>query len=61
MNDVIRIDDLRAPRLDGDQRAALDYVATLDIDFDEDAMLAAAPRRHTKRLRVDPARKDDLL
>jgi len=45
VNDVIRIDDLRAPRLDGDQRAALDYVATLDIDFDEDAMLAAARAR----------------
>ena len=31
-SDVVRIDDLRAPRLDAGQRAALDYVATLDID-----------------------------
>jgi hypothetical protein len=42
---AIRIDDLRTPRLDAAQRAALDYVATLDIRFDADAMLAIARDR----------------
>ena len=37
MSETIRIDDLREPRLDAAQRAALDYVATLDIRFDADA------------------------
>ena len=45
MNDAIRIDDLREPRLDPAQRAALDYVATLDIRFDVDAMLTNARER----------------
>ena len=45
MTDAIRIDDLRAPRLDAGQQAALDYVATLDIRFDADAMLATARDR----------------
>jgi len=42
---TIRIDDLRSPRLDGAQRAALDYVSTLHIEFDVDAMLAQARER----------------
>jgi hypothetical protein len=45
MRDVIRIDDLRAPHLDDTQRGALDYVATLDLSFDADDMLAAATER----------------
>jgi hypothetical protein len=42
---IIRIDDLREPRLDDVQRAALDYAATLDVTFDEAALLEAARRR----------------
>ena len=45
MTGAIRVDDLRAPRLNGQQRAALDYVARLDINFDADAMLEAACER----------------
>ncbi len=45
MSDVIRIDDLAAPRLDAAQRAALDHVASLDIRFDVDALLATACER----------------
>ena len=42
---TLRIEDLRVPHLDAGQRAALDYVATLDIGFDADAMLATARDR----------------
>jgi hypothetical protein len=42
---TIRIEDLRDPQLDAGQRAALDYVATLDIQLDADAMLAKAGER----------------
>ncbi len=42
MSEFVVIDDLREPRLDPDQRAALEYVATLDCSFDVDAMLEAA-------------------
>jgi hypothetical protein len=42
---MIRIDDLREPRLDDAQRAALEYGETLDVTFDEDALLDAARRR----------------
>ena len=64
VTDPIRIDDLRAPQLDANQRAALEYVATLDITFDADAMLAAAcragPVRRLRRARLPrPARRDD--
>ena len=45
MTDAIRIDDLREPRLDANQRAALDYVAGLDIQFDAEAMLTLARKR----------------
>jgi hypothetical protein len=48
---VIRIDDLCAPRLDEAQRAALEYVATLDLSLDPDELLAAARSR---------ARSDDF-
>jgi hypothetical protein len=45
VTETIRIDDLREPRLDDAQRAALDYIATLDIHFDADAMMANARDR----------------
>lgn len=45
MTDLVRIDDLRAPRLDDAQRAALEYVATLDVSFDVDVMLETAVAR----------------
>jgi len=45
MTDPIRIDDLRDPRLDANQRAAIDYVAALGIRLDAEAMLAEARRR----------------
>ena len=41
----LRIDDLRAPVLDAGQQAALDYVASLEIDFAEEKLLAAARAR----------------
>src|SRR4051794_26378242 len=40
--DVVRIDDLRAPRLDAGQQAALDYVSSLDLRLDEDVLLREA-------------------
>jgi hypothetical protein len=43
--DVIRIDDLRTPRLDAAQQAALDYVSTLDLSLEPDGLLAAARTR----------------
>src|SRR5437016_6047917 len=43
--DFIRIDDLRAPRLDAGQQAALDYVATLDLDLSEERLLDEARGR----------------
>jgi hypothetical protein len=43
--DAIRIADLRDPVLDPSQRAALDYVATLDISFDATAMMQQAIER----------------
>jgi Sulfotransferase family len=45
MSDELRIDDLRAPRLDAGQQAALDYVASLDLDLTEDGLLEAARAR----------------
>ena len=45
MTEIIRIDDLRNPRLDDVPRSALDYVATLDIEFDVETMLARARGR----------------
>jgi hypothetical protein len=45
LGDVIRIDDLRAPRLDAGQQAALDYVASLDLDFAEERLLDEARGR----------------
>jgi hypothetical protein len=43
--DVLTIDDLRAPRLDAGQKAALDYVASLDLDLAEDRLLEEASGR----------------
>jgi hypothetical protein len=45
LGEVIRIDDLRAPRLDAGQQAALDYVATLDLDLGEERLLDEARGR----------------
>ena len=45
MTETVRIDDLREPRLDAAQRAALEYVATLDVRLDADEMLALARER----------------
>lgn len=42
---VVRIEDLREPRLDAGQQAALDYVATLDLSLDEERLLAEARDR----------------
>jgi Sulfotransferase family len=42
---AIHIDDLREPRLDAAQQAALEYGSTLDVTFDVDALLDAARRR----------------
>jgi Sulfotransferase family len=42
---MMHIDDLREPRLDDAQLAALEYGRTLAVTFDEDAMLEAARRR----------------
>jgi hypothetical protein len=45
VSETIRIEDLRDPCLDATQRAALEYVATLDLRFDVDGMLATARGR----------------
>ncbi len=45
MTDLIRIDDLGDPQLNPGQRAAIDYVSTLDIRLDAEEMLAEARRR----------------
>jgi hypothetical protein len=45
MTDVLRIDDLRAPRLDPGQRAALEYVSTLETSFDAQELIDAACER----------------
>jgi len=48
MNDarrVIRVDDLRAPRLDDAQQSALQYVASLDVSLDQDTLLDEARAR----------------
>jgi hypothetical protein len=42
---AIHIDDLREPRLDAAQKAALEYGSMLDVIFDVDALLDAARRR----------------
>jgi hypothetical protein len=42
---MIRIDDLRSPRFDDAQRAALDYGRGLDVSLDVDALLGDAHRR----------------
>jgi hypothetical protein len=56
-SEVIRIDDLRAPVLDDAQRAALDYVATLDLSLDPADLLAAA----RSRARSDDFGADDFV
>jgi hypothetical protein len=43
--DVVRVDDLRLPVLDAGQRAALDYVASLDFDLSEAGLLRDARAR----------------
>lgn len=45
MTNVVAITDLRDPQLDAGQQAALDYVATLDITFEAEAMLEHAVAR----------------
>jgi hypothetical protein len=45
MTEPIRIDDLGDPQLNAEQRMALDYVGTLGIRLDAEAMLAEAGRR----------------
>ena len=45
LGDMIRIDDLHAPRLDPGQQAALDYVASLDLDLAEERLLDEARGR----------------
>jgi hypothetical protein len=45
VSDAIRIEDLRDPQLNADQRTALDYAATLDIRLNADEMLAEARHR----------------
>jgi len=45
VTDPIHIDDLHHPRLDANQRTAIDYVAALGIRLDAEAMLAEARRR----------------
>jgi hypothetical protein len=42
---AVRIDDLRAPRLDAGQQSALEYVASLDLELDEARLLEAATVR----------------
>ena len=43
--EVVRIDDLRAPRLGASQQAALDYVATLDLELDAVRLITEARGR----------------
>ena len=45
MTQLVRIADLVDPQLDGSQRAALEYAATLHVRFDIDEMLAKARDR----------------
>jgi hypothetical protein len=45
VTESLRIDDLRAPRLTGGQRAARDYVGTLDLSLDADSLMAQARDR----------------
>lgn len=45
MTGTIRVDDLRAPRLSDRQRAARDYVATLDITLDAERLIEQARDR----------------
>ncbi len=45
MSGAIRIEDLRDPQLNADQRTALDYEATLDIRLNAEEMLAEARHR----------------
>ena len=51
MTDVIRIDDLRDPQLNDEQRAAVEYIATLDLSFDVHTLLESA---------IDRAGSDDF-
>tara|TARA_R100000005_G_scaffold95328_1_gene76395 strand:+ start:847 stop:2100 length:1254 start_codon:yes stop_codon:yes gene_type:complete len=45
MTNILRIDDLRSPRLTEVQRAALDWAAQQPLEFTESAVLEAARRR----------------
>jgi hypothetical protein len=47
VSETLTIDDLRAPRLSDGQRAARDYVATLDLALDADVLMASA-REHAR-------------
>jgi hypothetical protein len=59
--EVVRIDDLRAPRLGASQQAALDYVATLDLDLDADRLMAEARGRAQCQDFGDPGFRARLL
>jgi hypothetical protein len=45
MSEPIHIDDLREPRLNADQRMAIDYMTAIDAPLDADLMQAVARRR----------------
>ena len=45
MSDTVRIDDLRAPQLSDAQRAAREYVATLDLTLDAEQLMEQARDR----------------
>ena len=65
VTDTIRIDDLREPRLDAAQRAALDYVATLDIRLrrrrDARRRRATAPGATTSAIPASAPRLDAMI
>jgi hypothetical protein len=45
VSDTLRIDDLRAPQLSDGQRAAREYVATLDLTLDPEQLMKQARER----------------
>lgn len=57
MNDVLRVDDLRAPVYSDAQRGALEYERTMDVTFDVDALLDAA----RTRTGLDDFGRDDFI
>ena len=51
---VVRIDDLRAPVLNAGQRAALEYVASLEIDLSEAGLLPNSEVLHAATEKFSP-------